>query len=116
KLPAPSLTIIQPAGRVPAYKQANAQMVGWAAATTLAVECAPAVAPRARLLLVETPVAESEGETGFPQIARAENYVIDHHLAGVISQSFGATEETFPNAKTLGSLRSAYENAELHHV
>ena len=116
KLPAPSLTIIQPAGRVPAYKQANAQMVGWAAETTLDVEYAHAVAPRARILLVETPVAESEGETGFPQIARAENYVIDHHLAGVISQSFGATEQTFPGAKALRSLRSAYVNAELHHV
>src|ERR1700761_4507521 len=116
KLPAPSLTVIQPAGRVPTFNQANAQMVGWAAETTLDVEYAHAAAPRARILLVETPVAESEGKAGFPQIAQAENYVIDHHLAGVISQSFGATEETFPNAKTLGSLRSAYENAELHHV
>jgi subtilase family serine protease len=117
KLPAPpSLKIIQPAGRVPAYQQANAQMVGWAAETTLDVEYAHVIAPRARLLLVETPVAESEGETGFPQIMQAENYVIDHHLAGVISQSFGATEQTFPGRKTLDSLRSAYQNAELHHV
>ncbi|MBV9793092.1 MAG: S53 family peptidase [Actinobacteria bacterium] len=112
----PSLRIIQPAGRVPPYHQASAQMVGWAAETTLDVEYAHVVAPRARLLLVETPVAESEGETGFPQITRAENYVIDHHLAGVISQSFGATEQTFPGRAAIDSLRSAFENAELHHV
>ena len=73
-------------------------MVGWAAETTLDVEYAHAVAPQASILLVETPVAESEGATGFPQIAAAENYVINHGLAGVISQSFGATEQTFPSA------------------
>src|ERR1700761_8609538 len=116
KLPSPSLTIIQPAGRVPAYRQANAQMVGWAAETTLDVEYAHAVAPRAGILLVETPVAESEGGGGFPQIARGANSVIHHHLAGVISQSFGATEQTFPGVKALQSLRSAYQNADLHHV
>jgi subtilase family serine protease len=61
-------------------------------------------------------VAESEGETGFPQIVQADNYVINHGLAGVISQSFGATEQTFPSAKALVPLRSAFGNAELHHV
>jgi subtilase family serine protease len=112
----PSLKVIQPAGKVPAYNPANAQMVGWAAETTLDVEYAHAVAPRASILLVETPVAESEGATGFPQIAAAENYVINHGLAGVISQSFGATEQTFPSASALQPLRSAYANAEVHHV
>ena len=91
-------------------------MASWAGETTLDVEYAHAVAPKAGILLVETPVAESEGETGFPQIAKAENYVISHGLAGVISQSFGATEQTFPSACTVRPLRSAYENAEIKHV
>jgi subtilase family serine protease len=112
----PSLKVIQPAGKVPAYNPANAEMVGWAAETTLDVEYAHTVAPQAKILLVETPVAESEGVTGFPQIAAAENYVINHGLAGVISQSFGATEQTFPSATALQPLRSAYANAEVHHV
>jgi subtilase family serine protease len=34
----------------------------------------------------------------------------------VISQSFGATEQTFPSARSLLSLRSAYKNAFSHHV
>jgi subtilase family serine protease len=42
--------------------------------------------------------------------------VVNHNLADVISQSFGATEQTFPNRATLDSLRSAYQNAEAHHV
>ena len=43
---------------------------------------------------------------GFPEIVKAENYVISHHLADVISQSFGATEQTFPTAQSLLDLRS----------
>ena len=50
------------------------------------------MAPGANILLVETPVAETEGTAGIPQIVKAENYVINHHLGQVISQSFGATE------------------------
>jgi subtilase family serine protease len=70
------------------------------------------VAPGANILLVETPVAETEGVTGFPEIVQAENYVINHHLADVISQSFGATEDTFPSKQSLLDLRSAFINAD----
>ena len=116
-LPAPpSLKIIQPAGQVPPFDPANADMIGWAEETSLDVEYAHAIAPGANILLVETPVAETEGETGFPEIVRAENYVIDHGLADVITQSFGATEETFKNVDSLLSLRSAFVNAALHGV
>src|ERR1700742_672495 len=112
----PSLNVIAPAGRIPAYDPANSDMVGWAGETTLDVEYAHAIAPQANILLVETPTSETEGVQGFPQIVQAENYVINHNLADVISQSFGATEQTFPNQATLDSLRSAFVNAEAHHV
>ena len=69
------------------------------------------MAPKANILLVETPMTETEGVYGFPQIVAAENYVIDHHLGDVISQSFGAAEQTFTNPSQLSSLRSAYINA-----
>ncbi len=115
-LPAPpSFAIIQPVGRVPRYRD-NSTFEGWAGETTLDVEMAHTMAPGADILLVETPVAETEGVTGFPQIVRAENYVIDHHLGQVISQSFGATEETFPDAASVLALRSAYLNAAAHGV
>ena len=91
-------------------------MVGWAGETTLDVEYAHTIAPGANILLVETPVSETEGVTGFPQIVTAENYVINHGLGDVISQSFSATEQTFPDKATLESLRGAYENAYVHHV
>jgi len=117
-LPAPpSFRIISPAGRIPAYDATDANGdVGWAGEATLDVEWAHTMAPGANILLVETPVNETEGTAGFPQIVRAENYVINHHLGQVISQSFGATEPTFPNAASIYALRSAYLNAHKHGV
>ncbi|MDX6477215.1 MAG: hypothetical protein QOH95_2726 [Gaiellaceae bacterium] len=112
----PKLTIIQPAGAVPPFDPNDGDMVGWAQETTLDVEWAHVMAPAANILLVETPVSETEGVTGFPEIVQAENFVIDNHLASVISQSFGATEDTFPNARALLNLRSAFKNAQRNNV
>jgi subtilase family serine protease len=112
----PKLTIIQPAGVVPPFDPNDDDMVGWAQETTLDVEWAHVMAPGANILLVETPVSETEGVTGFPEIVTAENFVIDHHLASVISQSFGATEDTFPNRQALLDLRSAFKNAQKNNV
>ena len=113
-LPAPpSLRIIQPAGGIPAYKPTSTRE-GWAGETDLDVEYAHTIAPGASILLVETPTSEEEGTTGFPQIVRAETYVINHHLGGVISQSFSAAEQTFPSRHALLSLRGAYTDASRH--
>jgi subtilase family serine protease len=110
-LPAPpSLKVIQPAGPVPAYAP-DSDREGWAGETDLDVEYAHAMAPGASILLVETPTSENEGTTGFPQIVAAEEYVINHHLGGVISQSFSATEQTFPSRQALLALRGAYTDA-----
>jgi subtilase family serine protease len=38
----------------------------------------------------------------------AEQYVVDHHLANVISQSFGSSEGAFGSAQSLLNLRHAY--------
>ncbi len=117
-LPAPpSFRIIQPVGPVPPYNPtARPMMFGWAIETSLDVEYAHAIAPGAKILLVETPVAETLGLQGFPEIVKAENFVIDHHMANVITQSFGAPEIGFPSRASILGLRSAYENAARHGV
>ena len=118
KLPAPpSFKIIQPAGAVPSWdpKKFPAE-AGWAQETSLDVQYSHAMAPDANILLVETPVAETLGVHGFPQIVEAENYVIDHHLGTVISQSLAAPEQGFPSAHSLFELRSAFANAADHGV
>jgi subtilase family serine protease len=89
---------------------------GWTDETSLDVEWSHVMAPEANILLVETPMTETEGIYGFPQIVAAENYVIDHHLGDVITQSFGATEKTFTSPSQIYSLRSAYVNAARHGV
>jgi subtilase family serine protease len=116
-LPAPpSFKIVQPAGAVPAFDPSNGDMVGWAVETTLDVQMAHLMAPKANLVLAETPVSETEGVHGFPQIVKAENRLINRGVGDVFSQSFGATEETFPSKSALMHLRSAIKNARAHHV
>jgi len=66
-------------------------------------------------LLVETPVDETEGDAGMPQIMGSINYIVDHHLAQVISLSLGVSEPTLTR-KQLRSLRRAFENASSHGV
>lgn len=115
----PSFRVIQPAGPVPAYHPGNSNRAGWAAETTLDVEWAHVMAPGARLVLVETPTSENEGTTGFPQIVTAEEYVLRHKLGQVISQSFAATEQTFParsHYAAIRNLRGAYQLAYRDHV
>lgn len=107
----PSLKTIAPVGPIPRFDPGSSDMTGWAGETTLDVEYAHAIAPGANILVVETPVSETEGVTGFPQIVAAEEYVLNHHLGDVISQSFSATEETFSGYRQLQPLRAAYELA-----
>ena len=115
-LPAPpSLKVIQPAGKVPPYRPTS-NREGWAGETDLDVEYAHTIAPGASIVVAATPTSENEGTTGFPQIVKAEKFVISHHLGGVISQSFSATEQTFPSRQSLLSLRSAYTEAAHEHV
>jgi subtilase family serine protease len=116
-LPAPpNFSVLQPVGKVPHFNPNNSTMVGWAIETSLDVEYSHSMAPGANIVLLETPVAETEGTVGFPEIIAAENYAIDHHLGDVISQSFGATEQTFPSPQSIFKLRSAYFNAAKHNV
>ncbi|MFJ9444053.1 S8 family serine peptidase [Kitasatospora sp. NPDC101235] len=108
-------------GNVPAFDPKNPDHTGWAGETTLDVEYAHAIAPDAHIILVETGVAETEGTTGLPEMMDAEKSLIKQGRADVISQSFGATENTFPgydkgDFKSLTDLRYAFQAAADHNV
>ncbi|GAA2751536.1 MULTISPECIES: S53 family peptidase [Kitasatospora] len=103
-------------GNVPPFDPTNPDHTGWAGETTLDVEYAHAIAPDAHIVLVETGVAETEGVTGLPEMMDAEKAYMQHHDVDVISQSFGATENTFPgydkgNFKSINDLRYAFKFA-----
>jgi len=112
----PSFQIYQPAGPVPAFDPTNGDMVSWATETSLDVEWSHVFAPGANIVLLETPTDETEGVQGFPEIVQAENWAINNNIGDVISMSFGATEQTFPNAQSILNLRSAFVNGHAHKV
>src|SRR5258707_4058712 len=89
----------------------------WALEVSLDVEWAHATAPMANILLVTTPTAETLGVQGFTQMMNAEQYVVDNHLADVISQSFGAGEGSFHNGLAdINNLRQAFIDAQANNV
>ncbi|MEW1909142.1 S53 family peptidase [Kitasatospora sp. NPDC085895] len=108
-------------GDVPPFDPTNGDHTGWAGETTLDVEYAHAIAPDAHIVLVETGVAETEGVTGLPEMMDAEKAMIRSGRADVISQSFGATENTFPgfdkhDFSSIEKLRYAFKEAAARNV
>jgi subtilase family serine protease len=118
--PDPDLQVMK-FGNVPPFDPNDPTMVGWAQETTLDVEYAHAIAPGAKIVLAETAVAEVEGTSGLPEMMNAEKSLIDRGIGDVITQSFGATENTFPgfdsgDFSSLLNLRFAFKDALVHGV
>jgi subtilase family serine protease len=105
-LPAATLKIIQPEGKVGPLASALGRT--WAAETTLDVEWAHVMAPDAKIVLAETPASATEGIFKFVQtITKAVRYIVSNQLAGVISQSLDVTEQNL-GAASLAKLSTAY--------
>src|SRR5437868_10062751 len=103
----PTFTILQVQGSPPPNPPPPSNGTGqeshnlWALEVSLDVEWAHAIAPEANILLVTTPTAEILGVQGFPQMMNAVQYIVDNHLADVISMSLGAGEGTFAGMASL---------------
>jgi subtilase family serine protease len=103
----PSLRIYSPVGSVPRFSRRHPDMVGWAVETTLDVEWSHVFAPGASIVVLETPVDETEGDRGMPQMMNALRWALARHIGDLFSMSFGATEQTFKRQATIVKLRSA---------
>jgi subtilase family serine protease len=118
----PTFTILQVQGSPPPNPPPPNNGTGqeshnlWALEVSLDVEWAHAIAPEANIILVTTPTAEVLGVQGFSQMMNAVQYVVDHHLADVISMSLGAGEGTFSGTASLLNLRHALIAAATNHV
>jgi subtilase family serine protease len=88
----------------------------WALEVALDVETSHAIAPEANILLVHSNNAETLGVQGFPNMMKAEDYVVKNHLANVISQSFASAEDAFGSFQSLENLRYAFKNAAANGV
>ncbi len=96
-LPPITIKVIAPLG-VARFNATNQDMAGWAGETELDVQIIHAVAPGANIVVLTSPVDETEGTIGLPQFLQLEQYALTHHLGNIISQSWGASEVTLKDA------------------
>jgi subtilase family serine protease len=92
-LPPITIKVLSPLGTVP-FDPTVKDMPGWAEETTLDVQIIHALAPDAGIVVLTSPVDETEGTIGLPEFLQLEQYAVKNHLGNIISQSFGASEVT----------------------
>ena len=96
-LPPVNLQILAPLGTVP-FDPHNRDMLGWAGETDLDVQIIHAIAPDAAIVVLTSPVDETEGVIGLPQFLQLEQYALSHHLGNIVSQSWVASEVTLSDS------------------
>ncbi|HZU65978.1 MAG TPA: S53 family peptidase [Ktedonobacteraceae bacterium] len=95
-LPPITIKVISPINEPP--YDPNGDRGGWALETELDVEIIHAIAPGAGIVVLVSPVAETEGTVGLPEFLQLEQYALDHHLGNIVSQSWGASEVTLKDS------------------
>ncbi|MGE5335391.1 MAG: hypothetical protein ACM3N4_11870 [Nitrososphaerota archaeon] len=90
-LPRVKLQILSPLGTKP-FDPSDRDMMGWAFETTEDVQIIHAIAPEANIVVLTSPVAETEGVAGLPEFLQLEQYAVQHHLGTIVSQSWAASE------------------------
>ena len=96
-LPPIKIQVISPLG-TKAFDPTNNDMVGWAGETELDVQIMHAIAPDASIVVMTSPVDETEGTIGLPQFLQLEQYAVTHHLGTIFSQSYVASEATLSDS------------------
>lgn len=96
-LPPITLQVLAPLGTVP-FKSSDHEMQGWAGETTLDVQIIHAIAPDAKIIVMTSPVDETEGTIGLPQFMQLEQYAVAHKLGCIFSQSWTASEATLTDS------------------
>jgi subtilase family serine protease len=119
----PSLKVLAPLGPIPPFDSTQPDQVGWAIETSLDVQWAHAMAPGASIVVLVSPVDETEGVQGLPEFLAMEQYALDHHLGKIISQSWAATENTLfadvagpQGPRVFSDFNFFYALAALNHV
>jgi subtilase family serine protease len=90
-LPKLTVDVRAPIGTAP-FDATDQDMQGWAEETTLDVEMIHAIAPDAKVVVLTSPVDETEGTAGLPEFLQLEQYARDNHLGQVVNQSWDASE------------------------
>jgi subtilase family serine protease len=104
--PTPNFTEVYPQGKPDYQNIAHGNglsgpngAANWSGEATLDIEWAYAIAPRAHIVLLAVPPAETEGVQGLPNLFKAIQWAINTYPSGtVFSQSFGISEQTLEGA------------------
>ena len=96
-LPPLSIKVLAPLGTA-RYDPTNKDMVGWGIETELDVQIIHAMAPDAGIVVLTSPVDETEGTVGLPEFLQLEQYAVAHQLGQIFSQSYVASEVTLADS------------------
>src|SRR5260370_33721091 len=96
-IPPVNIKVMSPIGTVPLNPPPK-YLTGWEGETVLDVQVIHAIAPDARIVVLTSPISETEGTIGLPQFRQLQQYALDHHLGSIVSQSWGASEVTLKDA------------------
>jgi subtilase family serine protease len=97
----------------------SSDQAGWAEETSLDVQWSHALAPDANIVVLTSPISETEGVQGLPQFLQLEQYAVNHHLGKIISQSWAATENTLftpAGEQVFDSFNDFYRLADLQGI
>ncbi|MBA2393928.1 MAG: S53 family peptidase [Ktedonobacteraceae bacterium] len=114
----PSIKQLAPLGSVP-FNPNSSDQLGWAEETSLDVQWSHALAPDANIVVLTSPVSETQGVQGMPEFLALEKYAVEHHLGQIISQSWGTTENTLFGKSSefvLDKFETFYKQAARAHV
>jgi subtilase family serine protease len=87
----PSIQVLAPLGTVP-FNLNDDDQVAWAFESALDVQWSHAMAPGAAIVVLTSPVDETQGIQGLPEFLELEKFALDNHLGNIISQSWGTAE------------------------
>src|SRR5260370_395653 len=71
----------------------------WAHATVTEVQMLHAVAPGAKIIVLESPVGETKGSFGLPEFRKLLQYAIDHQLGNIVSLRWNVSEATLQDTQ-----------------
>lgn len=91
-LPSLKVQVLTPLGNVPPFSAKNRSMSAWAQETERDVQIMHAFAPDAKIVILASPLAETEGIVGLSAFLKMEQYAVSQHLGQIFSQSFHFSE------------------------
>lgn len=112
----PSFQQLAPLGTA-AFDPNSSDQAGWAEETSLDIQWSHAMAPDANIVVLTSPVSETEGVQGLPEFLQLEQFAMEHHLGKIISQSWAATENTLftpDGQQVFDSFNNFYREADFH--